>query len=70
MSLCLLKGVCYGDSGAAYWKEEPKTGSTDKISTVVAIATELPDKICWEASVGDKISHKDTLKWISKNWVK
>ena len=66
------KGICYGDSGAAYWKEEPKEDSTDTISSVVAIVSLSPDenKICAGISVAHKIANKDILKWISKNWVK
>ena len=69
--LCLLKGTCPGDSGGSYWKKEPETGSTDTISTVLAIVSSSPPGgLCSGVSIGHKIAHKDILKWISKNWVK
>ena len=68
--LCLLLGVCHGDSGSSYWKREENGDGTESVSTVLGVVSYIIGGKCNDYSFAHKVAHKDILKWISENWKK
>ena len=59
-----------GDSGGSYWKTKTPEGEAESVSTVLGVASYIPNGKCGDLSIAHKVNHKDILKWISQNWEK